>query len=339
MLYEPLNDPLELPVQRLTLHCRAERPLRFPEQEGSTPGTTLSGAFGVALWQTACARRRHGYTPCRGEQCAAPFACPVPWLYKPYSSIHQRNMTRPVLLAAPALELERPVVEFQLHITLWGRRAIAHRDMVLEVLHNMALGPSDRRTRFAIHGIEGDEAASIAERTLPFTAVTDTRVLLRFETPFRHGETVTLIETLPDGSRIEHKKRLFLAGGELPLAKLLGNVAYELAAWDMEDRELGDELDQRQRHALARLARQAAEEAAAGITVHSSLIPVGKGRRYSKSGGGFYDLDGFAGEAMLGGDLDPALPWLVALSLGSGGQKRAMGFGRVCLLPVPGSDE
>ena len=53
------------------------------------------------------------------------------------------------------------------------------------------------------------------------------------------------------------------------------------------------------------------------------------GARLSKSSGTPYPLQGFQGNVELEGPLRAALPWLLALALGGGGQKRAMGFGVV----------
>jgi hypothetical protein len=47
MDYDPLIHPLELPVQRLTLHCISAAPLHFLPRPGSTPGTTFYGIHTV----------------------------------------------------------------------------------------------------------------------------------------------------------------------------------------------------------------------------------------------------------------------------------------------------
>jgi hypothetical protein len=39
--------------------------------------------------------------------------------------VHRRNLARPVLLHARALESQLPVDAFDLEVTLWGRRAVA----------------------------------------------------------------------------------------------------------------------------------------------------------------------------------------------------------------------
>ncbi len=166
--------------------------------------------------------------------------------------------------------------------------------------------------------------AALSAQKATLAAGAGDRALLKFDTPFLLRETVTL----EDG----RQQRLFLAGGELPLGKILGNVAYELTAWDIEDRDVGDGCDRARRHDLARQARRAAEAACADLAVtRCELAPVAVGERQAKTDGRFYFLGGFVGEVELAGELDAALPWLAALSLGRGGQKRGMGFGAVRL--------
>lgn len=328
-MYDPSTDPLELPVQILTADCRAEAPLIFPRHSGATPGTTLNGAFGNVIWDAGCARRRQDLPACNHEQdrCQQPEHCPVAWLYKPYSQAHRRTLTRPVLFQAPALETGEPVATFKLHVTLWGRQAVHLRatiEAALRAMGQRGLGPDGARVPFVVAGIEADPPRTLAERAATLTAANRWReALLVFETPFLHRETVAM----ESGQR----EKLFLAGGALPLAAILGNRAYDLAAWDMEDRER-DELDAPARHDLARQARRMAE--ALAETLHLTtcdLRPVSLGARLSKTDGRAFPLRGFIGQARLVGDLNPVLPWLLALALGGGGQKRAMGFGVVRL--------
>jgi hypothetical protein len=128
------------------------------------------------------------------------------------------------------------------------------------------------------------------------------------------------------------RQKLFMAGGVLPLAEILGNVAYELTAWDIEDRELSDYLDRETRHKLCRQARETARQAVkTSQIIRCELNPVPVGLRASRETCHVFPLAGFTGQVELRGSLHHALPWLIALALGGGGQKRSMGFGRVCL--------
>lgn len=328
-MYDPSTDPLELPVQTLTVDCRAGAPLIFPRHAGATSGTTFNGAFGNVIWDVGCARRLQGLPTCNHERdrCQQPARCPVAWLYKPYSEAHRRTLTRPVLFQAPALETGEPVAAFELHVTLWGQQAVHLRATIEAALHAMGrrgLGPDSARVPFVVASIEADPAHTLAERAATLTAANRWReALLVFETPFLHRETVTM----ESGQR----EKLFLAGGALPLAAILGNRAYDLAAWDMEDRER-EELDATARHDLARQARRTAEALAESLRIIAcNLQPVDLGARLSKTDGNAFPLRGFIGQVRIAGDLNPALPWLLALALGGGGQKRAMGFGVVRL--------
>ncbi len=333
--YDPLIASLEFPVQVLTARCRAQAPLHFPPSPGSTPGTTLSGAFGNALWDCACVLKQSGPAACKttkDTQCRQPQRCPLPWLYKPYSPVHRRSLTRPVLFRAPDLEQGTPVSVFSLTVILWGRHAIAARDSVEHTLRTMgAVGlslPHGTRVPFAITTLAAEPPQTLAERTAALTGVPWQRALLMFETPCLHRETVTVAE--------DRREKLFLAGGELPLNTLLGNCAYELAAWDMEDRAPGLSLDRQTRHDLAREARETVRSLAESLYItHCDLHPVALGSRYSKTNGRQYPLTGFIGQAQLAGPIEPVLPWLLALALGGGGQKRAMGFGSVRLWLEP----
>lgn len=327
-MYDPLTDPLRLPVQQLTAHCLAERPLYFPPREGSTPGTTFNGAFGSEIWAVGCQRRQQGLPACNQTQdhCQQPAACPVHWLYKPYSTAHRRAFSRPVLLHAPGLDSANPITSFTLKITLWGRHAIRHRTVVEQTIRAMGqagLGSEGSRTRFTVAEMTAELPMALGDKAAALIANNVwRRVLLAFETPFLYRATVEG----HDGQ----KEKLFLAGGALPLSAMLGNRAYELAAWDMEERGL--DLDSQARHDLARQTRQHVEALAEALIVTDhSLVPVNHGSRQAKSNGRFFPIQGFVGQAQIEGDINPVLPWLLALAVGGGGQKRAMGFGVVRL--------
>ena len=325
MIYDPLVHPFELPVQQLRLHCELAEPLHLEPRPGSTPGTSLSGVFGHALWDTQCRRLQRGDRPCHREPstldpsgrtaacCHEPEHCAVRWLH---GGRQLNNLPRPVFLHAPALEENRPVDDFTLHLTLWGRRALALREVIFQVLESAGergiIGPGERAIPFVITRLEEEPVSTLAARLAPLRDTGWRGALLRFTTLFRHKETVTVMERGRPVSR-----KLFFAQGELPLAKILGNVAYQLAAWDMQDRELNGV----ERHDLARQARRAAEATADAVVVtRSALLPVDHGERLAKSNGLLYSIHGFVGEVELGGTLDKALPWLQALALGGGGE-------------------
>ena len=317
--YNPLFHPFELPVQKLIVSCVTEQHLFLEPHEGSTPGTTLSGVFGTALWLSVCHNRSNGACHTQNPQCQEPSKCILPWLYKPYSKVQHRNFARPVLLRSTELEGIEPVNVFSLEVTLWGRHAIAFQDAVIETLKKMGeLGLTSKGTSipFTITDIQTMPCLTLAERieSLPQTP----SVLLEFQTPFLHVETKS------------QNRHQFHTAEQLPIVNILGNVAYNLAAWDMEDRDLGEKLESKVRHNLARDTRDMAWEIAERLFIRRThLSPVKIGKRYSRGNRQTMLLQGFVGLVELSGDLENALPWLLVLALGGGGQKRSMGFGSV----------
>ncbi|RKZ78916.1 MAG: hypothetical protein DRR19_25690 [Candidatus Parabeggiatoa sp. nov. 1] len=324
--YDPLTHPFELPVQKLLAHCVTDRPLFLPPRQGSTPGTTLAGAFGTALWHAACPYSNKPAGACNklhpsDPHCQDPSECPVAWLYKPYSNVHRRNFARPVLLRAAELEGDKPVDAFTLEVTLWGRHAIAAHETVKNTLlkiGQIGLNSEGVHVHFNITQFEVAPYFTLAQRIEQLPSVQS--VLLEFQTPFLHQE------------KTGNGKRSFHTRPELPIVGMLGNVAYNLAAWDMEDRDTGEQLDGKMRHHLARNARDVAWDVAEKLLiVRTHLSPVEIGERYSRGNQKMMSLQGFVGLAELAGDLEPAVPWLLTLALVGGGQKRAMGFGSVRL--------
>jgi len=323
-VYDPLQHPFELPIQKMRAHCIAERPLLFQQRQGSTPGTTLAGAFGTALWPVVCAYKETTEGLCNSlptdePHCHHQQECILPWLYKPYSIVHRRNFARPVLLRAAELEGEVAVETFNLEVTLWGRHAIAARSAIKKTLQQMGrlgLNNEGQQVHFSISEFRESECLTLKQHLERIGHIQS--LLLEFQTPFLHQERTI------EGKRQFHTERA------LPIVGILGNVAYNLVAWDIEDRELGEEVEGKTRHNLARLARDEAWSAAEKLVViRTHLSAIEMGERYSRGNKKLIPLQGFVGLAEVGGDLKLALPWLVTLALAGGGQKRAMGFGSV----------
>jgi hypothetical protein len=316
--YDPLTHPFELPVQCLRIDCAAEKPLLFQPNADSTPGTTLWGAFGDALLRGVCQRRADRACGDGAGGCAAPDACAGRWLYKPHSTTQKRELPRPVLLYAPALESGRPCAEFHIELVLWGRQAIARREAVEHLVRQMGrqglkTGPAAAEpTRFLATRIEAGPVATLAKRIEAVWAWRGRGFLLRFETPF-----------------LLQKNQRLANAEEVALADILGACAYELAAWDIEDRGLGEELP-KPPHKLCLDARDAARQSAASARLaHWLPHHSAQANRVSRKNGHRFPLQGFMGEARFSAIDGDALPWLVVLALGGGGQKRPWGFGRV----------
>lgn len=323
-LYDPLTDPFHLPVQTLRIDCEADRPLWFPPRAGATPGTTLWGAFGDALLAEACVRARADLGGCgdAAGTCLSPEACPLRWLYKPWSDAHSRTMARPVLLRAVDLEREQGRRAFRLEATLWGRKAIAARPLIERTLRRMGErglrpgGDAAAPVPFRLISMAAEPPATLAERAAARPAGLG-RVALVFETPY----LLKRLRGMPPEA--------WPGGAAVTLAEVLGNAAYELAAWDMEDRELSAAAA-KSRHRLCLDARDAARAAAGRLAwVDGELFPAEVGPRLSRSNAHAFPLRGFVGYAEYAGEGEAAWPWLLALALGGGGEKRPWGFGRV----------
>jgi hypothetical protein len=322
--YDPLSHPFELPVQKLLVQCVTDRPLFFPPRQGSTPGTSLAGAYGTALWDAVCSCLNTEAGSCnksssKEPRCQNPEHCVIPWLYKPYSTVHRRNFARPVLLRSAELENMAPLDAFTLEVTLWGRQAVAAVSAVKETIKKMGelgLSTEGMLVHFIVSDIQEGPVLTLAEQ-LEHQPPTSS-ILLEFQTPFLHQE------------KDEQGKRYFYTQGPLPIISILGNIAYNLVAWDIEDRKVGEQIDGKMRHTLARDARDVAWSAAKNLLiVRNHLSPVKMGERFSRGNQKMMSLQGFIGLVELSGDLPSVWPWLLALTLSGGGQKRAMGFGTV----------
>jgi hypothetical protein len=327
MPYAPLQSPFELPVQILSMDCRAEAPLAFARRGGATPGTTLWGGFGDALLETACVRcgEAAGCGDGAGE-CQAPERCPGRWLYKPRAWDRHpalpkpvsRPLARPVILAAPELETGEPRERFRLAATLWGRQAVALRPVVEAAILRLGerglrpAGEDGPAVRFRVEDIRRESPATLAERLARGPEPAPDGVRLVFETPL-------MLEK-------NHRKAV---SGELALEDILGGCAYDLAVWDLEDREAGPDLP-KPRHKLGLDARDAARDAARALRpVDGRLRSVDVGARVSRGNANSFPLMGLVGHVDFAGDTGPARPWLLVLSLAGGGEKRPWGFGRV----------
>jgi len=315
--YDPLSHPFELPVQCLRIDCVAEKPLLFQPNADSTPGITLWGAFGDALLHSVCQRRADGACGGAAGGCAAPDTCAGRWLYKlPRSIAQKREFFRPVLLYAPALESGRPCAEFRIELLLWGRQAIARRETVVEIMRQMGRQglktgqDAAKPTRFLATRVEAGPAATLAERIEAAWHWCGRGFLLRFETPFLLKKNERLADVTWSG--------------------ILRDCAQNLVLWDIEDRGLvADDLP-KSPHKLSLDARDAAQQAAESANVaYWRPSNAMRGKRVSRKNGQRFPLQGFTGEARFSA-IDPAaLPWMVTLALGGGGQKRPWGFGRV----------
>jgi len=317
------DDPLHLPTQRLILKCESNQPLAFEKHDAQL---RLAGAFGRTVWEKCaiearfCERHKTQNEP----KCQNGVNCLTHWLYKPFSDIHRRDFARPVFLFSPTFaQPHEPTQAFDLEVTLWGRHAITAQSHVLDIIDKMGkvgLRCEDKNIPFRVVDYQSGLVLTIKDQ-LGY-GVDFKRIKLDFLTPLWFAKR--------DGQ--DHYRRHYYSVHEdmLPLRDILANVAYEWAAWDIEDRQLP--VDHQTRHRRACEWRDAARAAADGLQIYEAeLHQIHWGERQSRRNQQFYPLQGLMGWAELFGDLKAALPYLIALSLAGGGQKRAQGFGVVRL--------
>jgi len=317
------DDPLHLPTQRLILKCESNQPLAFEKHDAQL---RLAGAFGRTVWEKCaiearfCERHKTQNEP----KCQNGVNCLTHWLYKPFSDIHRRDFARPVFLFSPTFaQPHEPTQAFDLEVTLWGRHAITAQSHVLDIIDKMGkvgLRCENKNIPFKVVDYQSGLVLTIKDQ-LGY-GVDFKRIKLDFLTPLWFAKR--------DGQ--DHYRRHYYSVHEdmLPLRDILANVAYEWAAWDIEDRQLP--VDHQTRHRRACEWRDAARAAADGLDIYEAkLHQIHWGERQSRRNQQFYPLQGLMGWAELFGDLKAALPYLIALSLAGGGQKRAQGFGVVRL--------
>lgn len=321
--YDPLVDPLNLPTQRLVLECELNQSVIFEKHEAQL---RLSGAFGRAVWEKCsmgagfCEHHKTQTEP----KCQQGVDCVTHWLYKPFSMVHRRDFARPVFLYSPTFAQPHDLTQvFELEITLWGRHAIAAQSHILEIIEKMGkmgLRCGDKNIPFKIKHYQSGLVMSVKEHCQLIE--NKAYLTLEFVTPLWFAKR--------DGQRNYQRRYYSVYEDELPLWDMLGNVAYEWVAWDIEDRQLP--LDHQTRHRLACEARDAARATVGDLDIYEAeLRQINWGERQSRRNQHFYPLQGLMGFAELHGNLKPALPYLAALTFAGGGQKRAQGFGVVRL--------
>ncbi|MBU1409956.1 hypothetical protein KKC22_00435 [Myxococcota bacterium] len=148
------------------------------------------------------------------------------------------------------------------------------------------------------------------------------RLLLAFSTP------LLLKPRTEIDPRTGAVHRLFEREGELDLTRLLGNLAFDLCALDLEDRG-ATAPPTAVRRAMCEAARAFTDEAARDITVLSThLSVVDLGIRESRSGNGSFGMQGLVGYLVM--KCPPAMvPWVRVMSHWRAGQLGSKGFGEV----------
>ncbi len=358
--YEPFVSPLFLPWQEMTFRCEFERDVRVPVQEGATPGTLLTGLFRGLLLARACEQSPHRGAPaealrevigdrdgmdcpcCEGDfACRHPGTCAAGALHRLRCAWQPGRVLPPVVrLSAPLLWEDAPVRSWELVVSVLGRGPLRHRELVIALaqeLGEVGLRVQGRVERFSVEvssvsppvgcvgesrGVDdGVKRAPASDRL--WLPETPQRLLLAFATPL----------LLPPRTRLDGAtggvRRLFDRRSELDLSQLLGNLAFDLCALDLEDRTPESGARVGDRRALCEAARVFVEEAARELDVLGvQLGGVDLGLRASRSGPGAFSLQGVTGFVVVRCP-GPLVPWVRAMSHWRAGQLGSKGFGEV----------
>lgn len=300
----PTDSPLRIPVALGTACLALTRALDLERP----PGPKLRGAFGAALMRRSCvmpAVCRPGPPEddepgARPHPCQGPAECPARLLLRPHSTAQARDHASPLALS---VAVARPDL-LDVGVALWGRRALALKDLVEQVLIDAG--------RFGL--LDGRGAA-------PFAA--DIRwefdgTLHQWLAGQGHGPGGPLLLQLVEP--VESRSP--------DLASWAANAVHDLVQWDLEDSGESELLGKRGCDALAGQAREAARSAFRGVVVEDAwLEEAGPGARRSRTNRQRFEPLGVRGYVRLGGELEPAWPWLSLLTLRGAGGRRSFGLG------------
>ena len=297
--YDPPSSPLDLPLSWTRYRCQANVPFMFPQRAGATPGTVLAGAFKRAA--TTLAEKR-------AAECEL-----LRWLVAPETA--GATLRPAAALTVPEFDRVDTVREFTLEARLLGRRAVAAKELIGEIIDIMGR-----------HGLAVAGAG-----------------LIEFSVAHAHAAAPTSLRALAQryscddvrsAWRLEwHTPLAQSPGADAELSRLIANSAYHLARFDLAevDAPAADA------HALALEAKQHALAVSQSIQIlqHESSGYDG-GTRKSGSNQGHFKLEGSVSAFELRVPR-AALPWLVNLAYGAMGPRSGLGFSRARLWldPIP----
>jgi hypothetical protein len=155
--YNPFVSPLFMPVIRQVYACRFSSHIQLPVLKGSTPGTLVNGCFRGLILAHACRESRlfestdvpalrsmllrqdFAASCMSGEfHCIHPDVCACEDLHRRRCSWQPGRVLPPVVrLSAPRLWDPEPVREWEMEITLLGRKAGRHSDLMQKLVHLM----------------------------------------------------------------------------------------------------------------------------------------------------------------------------------------------------------
>jgi hypothetical protein len=294
--YDPLRDPLSMPVQTLRAQIVFERPWDLPTSVAGTFATSLRGALGEALRQTTCTSD----TACTAgvDLCAGATGCDFPLLWCPSSLPQRRQHASPVVVDAPET-VATGARKLTCRVTLWGRHAIARARIARAALR--AAGG---------RGLDGHHGPIRFETNLHIT----------YEGP------VGAWRDIPDeGSSLTLRfpSRRTVAAEPARMVDRIADAAHDLVQWDLFDRGLDTALGKPGCDPLAEASREHVRALFAPLSLRDEVVIERAGRRRSGRNHHAFVVPRLAGALTLEGPLAPALPWLRAATLRGFGPKRA----------------
>jgi hypothetical protein len=329
MSFDPVNDPLDLPVQKWRVHCALERPLAASTNwDIPSFGIRLRGALNHQLSQLACLGFFHGRRPCEvagngfTQGCLHPEACLRPYLLKPRSPIDGQSFSSPVFIEIGELTTAHRTQTFCLDITLWGDMALGAHAVLLASLNNLA-GAGLK----AFRGRQRRAPLRVGYRLVQI----DQRPMFRLSDKVRSLEQRDWHEIeLTCEALIRNPERP--DGDPLPIARLMADSATKLQHWSLIDRGLAPRVSRQElrdyRNRIARAALRAGE----GLILVQGPGRVARDAGWLRSASTGYCFPlgrARSGRLLLRGAIREALPWLVLLATGRSGQRVANGFGKV----------
>lgn len=274
------------------------------------PSETLQDRFRKAyktrLLRSGCIRRGECTAPAgeRLTRCTdSTGACPVPLLFSTWADA--RGRTHP---PAVAWWIRDSGFEIETDLVIFGRRALEHRALII--------GTAGAAFAAAFGSRRVDERLLFEGRLLEWAEQTTPpalgHVLLEFATPYDPG--------------LDERGRL----RPFSLADVVGNLAHDLAQWDLHDRSA--DASKRDSDLLADATRDRVRALVGNVEIEGGGIQqVDLGTFRSSSSRRNFQLAGYQGYCVVAGNLPPLLPWLGALALRGAGAHKSYGLGRVRL--------
>jgi len=293
-----------MPLTLIRIPLDLERPWPVEERLAHNMVTSLRGALYDEIFARHCATA--GACEPHGGRCRV-LECLAGRLIKPATSLGKLRDHPPCLgldiEAAEEDERRRTVL-----LVLWGRKASALATQAEAAFVRAA------ETRVALQGKAFRFAARGGERRLVSLADWVNLAPPPMGAVFTWHRVVAPKNTGPEDLRY-----------------LAANAAHDLVQWDLADSGAATALGAGAVDDAAEASRKAVVGAFAGLKWRVIAIRRFHDKRRSASGGHSYPIDAAEVEMELGGEIEPAWPWLRAMSLRGPGSRLALGIGQLSI--------